>query len=104
MLPMPPPPPDRHRCGIGPIYAMATLAREPGVSRSSNEKFFPGVRRAPRSLKGGLMNKEARRARVVALFILLMFTVGVYFFWSYNEDIATQAAGQHVEYTNGHIR
>ncbi|MEE9269911.1 MAG: hypothetical protein V3V49_06585 [Candidatus Krumholzibacteria bacterium] len=50
------------------------------------------------------MNKQAKRARVVALFILLMFTVGVYFFWSYSEDITTQEAGQHVEYANGHLR
>lgn len=50
------------------------------------------------------MNKQAKRARVVALFILLVFTVGVYFFWSYNEDIAARDAGQHVEYVNGHLR
>lgn len=50
------------------------------------------------------MNKQAKRARLVALFILLMFTVSMYFFWSYNEDIAARSAAQHVEFLNGHIR
>jgi hypothetical protein len=50
------------------------------------------------------MNKQAKRARIVALFILLMFTVGVYFFWSYNEDVTARDASGHVEFANGHIR
>ena len=50
------------------------------------------------------MNTQTKRARIVALFILLMFTVGVYFFWSYTDDISAAEDSKHVEYRNGHER
>ncbi|MFQ5511841.1 MAG: hypothetical protein ACE5EO_08330 [Candidatus Krumholzibacteriia bacterium] len=50
------------------------------------------------------MNKQTKRARLVALFILLMFTVGIYFFWSYTDDITTANSTHHVELRNGHER
>ncbi len=50
------------------------------------------------------MNTQTKRARIVALFILLMFTVGVYFFWTYTDEITAAENSNHVEYLNGHQR
>ena len=50
------------------------------------------------------MNTQTKRARIVALFILLMFTVGIYFFWSYTDQITAAEDSKHVEYLNGHLR
>ena len=43
------------------------------------------------------MDKQASRARIVALGVLLIFTVTVYVFWQTSEDMLDRTSVEHVK-------